>query len=83
MVSSTSTTTTTTNNNNNNNNNTMTTTTCNTYPGNDVYDSDIMNGQATTNADYDGDIVTGHATSTDHTLMDNAPLEFVQDDSFG
>ena len=42
-----------------------------------------MNGHATTDVDYDGDIVTGHATFTDATLMDNPPLEFVQDDSFG
>ena len=86
MVSSISTTTTTTNNNNNSNNNhnnTTTTTTHNAYPDNDVYDGDIMNGYATTNVDYDSDIVTGHATSTDCTLMDNPPLEFIQDDSFG
>ena len=78
MVSSTSTTTA-----NNNTSTTRTTTTCNAYPHNDVYDGDIMNGHATTNVDYDDDIVTGHATSTDPTLMDNPPLEFVQDDSFG
>ena len=61
----------------------MTTTTPNAYPDNDVYDGDIMNRHASTNVDYDGDIVTGHATSTDPTIMDNPPLEFVQDDSFG
>ena len=56
---------------------TLTTTRPNPFPDNDVYDGDIMNGHTTTDADYDGDIVTGHATSTDATLMDNPPLEFV------
>ena len=76
LASSTSTATTT------DNNTTVTSTMHNAYPHNDVYDGDIMNGHATTDVDYDGDIVTGHATSTDPTLMDNPPLEFVQDDSF-
>ena len=81
MMSSTSTTTTTTASTTTTT--TSTTTRPNPFPDNDVYDADIMNGHATTDADYDGDIVTGHATSTDATLMDNPPLESVQDDSFG
>ena len=80
MVSTTTTTTTT--NNNNNNNNTTTTRHDASYADNDVDDGDIINGHASTNVDYDDDIVTGHTASTDPTLIDNPPLEVVQDESY-
>ena len=77
MVSTITTTTTTTNNNNNNTRHDA------SYADNDVGDDDIINGHASTNVDYDGDIVTGHAASTNPTLIDNPPLEVVQDESYG